>query len=177
MAETKERLVSFRPGDVYFNRLNELAHKLGVNKSEAIRLMLDLGFKEYLDKKGPLLVVNDEKWQEMMEARIADVKFNKVVEKGLNYFAEKNLWAYMSNPELMTTFIEFIKIVTSAVKPQGAEKKAKMTEDEMGDFLRVCMKEVLEDYDSFSTEDSDPDKKTIKEAIKRGIGRAKGKIF
>jgi len=173
----KKHYIPFVSDDVYFNRLNELADKLGVNRSECIRLMLDLGFKEYLDQKGPLLVVDDKKWAEMLEARIADVKFNKVVEKGLNYFAEKNLWAYMSNPELMTTFIEFIKIVTSAVKPQGAEKKAKMTEDEMGDFLRVCMKEVLEDYDSFSTEDPDPDKKTIKEAIKRGIGRAKGKVF
>ena len=172
----KKHYIPFVSDDIYFNRLNELADKLGVNRSECIRLMLDLGFKEYLDKEGPLLVVNDEKWNEMLEERVEDVKFNKFIEKGFKVFTE-NLAAFTTNPKAAAAFQEFLKVVASKLKPKGAEKKAKMTQSEVGDFLKVCMKEVLEDYDSFSTEDSDPDKKTIREAVKRGIGRAKGKIF
>jgi len=175
MAETKERLVSFRPGDVYFNRLNELAHKLGVNKSEAIRLMLDLGFKEYLDKKGPLLVVNNEKWSEMLEERVEDVKFNRIVEKRLNHFTE-NFATYMKNPELMATFTEFLKVVTSKLKPKGANVKADVIDIPEKDLSEWIDTALRGDIDSFNTKDINPEAQKVKEMILKIVRKAKGRI-
>jgi len=156
MGETKEHYISFRVTDDYFHTVKELSDKLGLDRSETIRLFLDKGIEKYLGKKSSLLVVDSKKWDDVVTAKLEGFKKN---------FSE---------------FREYLEILLKQVKPKGAkvqEEKAKMTTSEVGDFLKVCMKEVLEDYDSFSTEDSDPDKKTIREAVKRGIGRAKGKVF
>lgn len=64
----KGNLISFRANDVYLRRIDELSDKLGLSRSGCIRLMLDQGIEKYLNQKGPLLIVNDEKWNEIVNA-------------------------------------------------------------------------------------------------------------
>lgn len=154
MGETKEHYISFRVTDDYFEKVNKLSGKLGLDRSQTIRMMLDRGIEEFLDEKSSLRLVSNKQWNSVVEARLEN-------------FVEK-----------IKDFNEFVETLPGQVKgAKVQEGVVKMTQSEVGDFLKVCMKEVLEDYDSFSTEDNNPDKKTIREAVKRGIGRAKGKIF
>lgn len=170
---TKEHYIPFVADNVYFRRLNELAGKLGVNRSECIRLMLDLGFKEYLDQKGPLLIVNDKEWDKMMEARISDVKFNKLVEKGLSSFL-KNFGAFTTSPKLMAEFTEFIKVVTSKVAPKGAVQAdaIEITETDVGKWIDECVKNDA----TFETRDVSPEVERVKKAILTTVRRLKGRI-
>lgn len=158
--DRKESLISFRSDDVYFRKINELADKLGVSRSECIRLMLDQGMEKYLGKRSLALIVDD-------------VKFNLLVEKGLNLFL-KNFGAVMASPEKMTEFQEFIKLVTSKVTPKGAVQAdtVEITEADLSKWID----EAVRDDRGFDVKDVNPEAQKVKIAILTTIRKLKGRV-
>jgi hypothetical protein len=160
MGKLKESYISFRSDDVYFRKINELADKLGVSRSECIRLMLDQGIEQYLGKRSPALVVDD-------------VKFNLLIEKGFSLFL-KNFGAFSTSPKLMAKFQKFIKVVTSKVAPKGAVQadSIEITEADVGRWIDECVKNDA----TFETKDVNPQAEKVKKAILTTIRRLKGRV-
>lgn len=150
MGKLKESYISFRSDDVYFGKINELAEKLGVNRSECIRLMLDQGMEKYLGKKSPALVVDNEKWNESLgiclEGFIEQVRRVK---------------------DLTETLTKKVK-KTGSIQADTVE----ITEADLGRWID----EAVRDDRNFNVGDVDPAVQKVKKAILITVQRLKGRI-
>lgn len=148
------QIVGFRVDQEYLKKIEQLSKKLKLDFSKTVRLSVDKMLEKYLGTEEEILLVDNEQW-------------NKMVGVKLEAFLGK-----------ITQFRETLEALTPVQKGRNVQEgMIEMSTDDFQGFLKVCMSEVLEDYNSFSTEDPDPTKKMIREAVKHGIGRAKGKIF
>lgn len=148
------QIVGFRVDQEYLKKIEQLSKKLKLDFSKTVRLSVDKMLEKYLDTEEEILVVDNEQWNKMI-----GVKLEK----------------FLGN---ITQFRETLEALTPVLKGRNVQEGTiEMSTDEFQSFLKACMSEVLTDYNSFSTKDSDPTKQIIREAVKSGIGRAKGKVF
>jgi len=68
--DRKEALISFRVSDDYFEKVNRLCDKLGLGRSQTIRMMLDRGIEEFLDEKSSLRLVSNKQWNDLLTVRL-----------------------------------------------------------------------------------------------------------
>jgi len=70
MTETKENYISFRVTGDYFEKVNRLCDKLGLSRSQTIRMMLDRGIEEFLGEKSALRLVSNKQWNDLLTVRL-----------------------------------------------------------------------------------------------------------
>ena len=68
--DRKETLIAFRVTGDYSEKINRLCDKLGLSKSQTIRMMLDRGIEEFLDEKSSLSLVSDKQWNDLLTVRL-----------------------------------------------------------------------------------------------------------
>jgi len=149
--ERKENLIAFRVTDNYFEKVNRLCDKLGLTRSQTIRMMLDRGIEEFLDEKSSLRLVSNKQWNDLVGARL-----------------EKFL-------ETITEFSKFTKALTSQVKKTSNVQKSNIidvTEADLAKWIDLCIK----DDRNFNTEDANPEAEKAKKAILTTIQRLKGRV-
>jgi len=148
------QIVGFRVDKQYLKKIEQLSKKLKLDFSKTVRLSVDKMLEKYLGTEEEILLVDNEQW-------------NKMVGVKLEGFLGK-----------ISQFRETLEALTPVVKGRKVQEgKIEISTDDFRGFLKTCMNEVMQDYDSFSTEDTDPTKKMIREAVRNAIGRVKGKIY
>lgn len=151
MGKLKESYISFRSDDVYFRKINELAGKLGVSRSECIRLMLDQGMEKYLGVKSSLFVVDNEKWNVALGEQLEDF-MKKVVQV----------------TELATTLTKQAK---RSGNVQGGDI-IDVTEADLGRWID----EAVRDDRNFNVGDINPAVQKVKKAILITVQKLKGRV-
>ncbi len=155
-----KKMVGFRADEEYLKKIEQLGSKLGLDFSNTVRLSVDKMLEKHLGTEEEILLIDD-------------VKFNLLVEKGLDLFS-KNITAFTTSPELAAAFQGFLKTVASKVAPKGAVQADSIDITE-ADLSRWVDQAVKNDA-TFETKDVNPQVEKVKKAILTTIRRLKGRV-
>jgi len=155
-----KKMVGFRASEQYLEKIEQLSKKLGLDFSNTVRLSVDKMLEKHLGTEEEILLIDD-------------VKFNLLVEKGLDLFS-KNITAFTTSPKLAATFQQFLKVVASKVTPKGAVQAdiVDITEADVSKWIDECIKNDA----TFQTKDINPQVQKVKIAILATIRKLKGRV-
>lgn len=146
MTESKEHYISFRVDSGYFEKVNRLSDKLGLGRSQTIRMMLDRGIEEFLDEKSSLSLVSNKQWNDVVGARL-----------------ERFL-------EMITQVTKDIKAV-----PGQAKKTESVQAIDRVD-LEKWIDECIENDATFETKDASSQVEKVKTTILTVIKKLRGRV-